>query len=402
MEVISGTQVSLTWSADAQTSATNYIVERKNGAGAFSTIAVVANGSSYLDSDVEFGSSYTYRVKADNYAGISGYSNSSVVIVAGSGTNIPVSGMRLWLKAEGMASGAVALWPDKSGLGNDAIQTGSSATPIFVPNALAGQGVVRFDGTSDFFNLPNLMSGASAGEVFLVWKGPAVSAGNYGIWNLGTSSSSPSFPSSSGVLSESFGSDTTRILGIPAASITNFHLYNVSSRNSEWITRFNGEARFQTSSNSVGFPASPFFGKTSGTRFLKGDVAEILVYDRVLTAPERETINRVLSANYGLGLALSYIGRYRDTNSNGLSDLIDSQLGFDPLSWDGDGDGLTNYFEVIAGTDPLSSDTDHDGVTDNIDAYPLDSTRYLVPSPVPGDNLGPIITVETPTSATLL
>jgi hypothetical protein len=89
----------------------------------------------------------------------------------------------------------------------------------------------------------------------------------------------------------------------------------------------------------------------------------------------------------------------RDTNGNGLSDLVDLQRRSQSTNPDDDADGVPNAIEQTRGTDPFSADTDGDGVSDLVDDYPLDPTRSQAPAPVPGDTTPPTIILTHPASA---
>ena len=56
-----------------------------------------------------------------------------------------------------------------------------------------------------------------------------------------------------------------------------------------------------------------------------------------------------------------------DFDSDGLSDLDESDLGTDPQLADTDGDGLDDGLEADTGTDPLDPDTDGDGLEDGVE-----------------------------------
>ena len=54
-----------------------------------------------------------------------------------------------------------------------------------------------------------------------------------------------------------------------------------------------------------------------------------------------------------------------DSDSDGLSNLREVELGTNPMQADSDNDGLSDCEEVeIYHTDPLNKDTDNDGITD--------------------------------------
>jgi alpha-tubulin suppressor-like RCC1 family protein len=90
----------------------------------------------------------------------------------------------------------------------------------------------------------------------------------------------------------------------------------------------------------------------------------------------------------------------RDTNGNGVADGIEASNGAtDGGNPDTDGDGVANWVEIARGTDPFLADSDGDGVNDGADYYPLDPTRWLAPTPTPGDTTPPVITLTYPTGA---
>jgi len=78
---VSGTSVSLSWT-DASTNEEDFSIERAAGGAAFAVLVTVpANATSYSDTTVAAGTSYSYRVRAHNTAGFSGYSNTASVTI---------------------------------------------------------------------------------------------------------------------------------------------------------------------------------------------------------------------------------------------------------------------------------------------------------------------------------
>jgi hypothetical protein len=88
-----------------------------------------------------------------------------------------------------------------------------------------------------------------------------------------------------------------------------------------------------------------------------------------------------------------------DTNGNGIPDGIEAASGGSAANLDTDHDGVPDAVERQRGTDPFNPDTDGDGVPDNIDAFPLDPTRWQAPTPDPNDHTPPTITLTEPTNA---
>lgn len=90
-----------------------------------------------------------------------------------------------------------------------------------------------------------------------------------------------------------------------------------------------------------------------------------------------------------------------DTNGNGMSDGLAHLLGISLTNLDSDGDGISNADEIAMGTNPFLADTDGDGVNDGDDAFPLDSSRWEMPEPSPGDATPPGILLFQPAGAVL-
>ena len=167
---LGATQVNLSWQYPLTNFNTKFELERKEATGAYSQIALVDQAASYLDTTVTGGRTYQYRVRARNYVGTSSYSNEVTVTTPVSGTGLPMTGMKLWLKADSGTTTPVSTWKNQVGNGEVALQAGSDNKPTLIANGLNGKPVVRFDGTNDFLNLPDVMSTATAGEIFLVLK----------------------------------------------------------------------------------------------------------------------------------------------------------------------------------------------------------------------------------------
>ena len=67
-------------------------------------------------------------------------------------SQIPMNGLQLWLKSDAgivLNGSNVSSWQDQSGNGYDAIQSNMNRQPIFVDNELNGKPVLRFDGSND-------------------------------------------------------------------------------------------------------------------------------------------------------------------------------------------------------------------------------------------------------------
>lgn len=215
--------------------------------------------------------------------------------------NIPTTGLRLWLRADaGVTSdqeGRISLWQDQSGAANDASQGSGGNQPLLVTNSVAGLPAVLFT-DSEWLNLPNAMSGASAGELFAVLKSNrAGGTTNGGAIRFGSSGADLYYPGGDGRIYDDFGTSSWRITGAPGQALDQYHIYNVASTAGEWTSRINGILHYTTATNVVGFTSSPVIG-VGGSYYFSGDIAEILIYDRVLSASERQTVEYYLGGKY--------------------------------------------------------------------------------------------------------
>ena len=80
--VNAGPSITLTWTDNA-TNESGYTLERSVGGGAFATISstLPANTTGYVDTTVALGTSYAYRVRADNVTGSSAWNTSASIYV---------------------------------------------------------------------------------------------------------------------------------------------------------------------------------------------------------------------------------------------------------------------------------------------------------------------------------
>ena len=261
----------------------------------------------------------------------------------------------LWLRAaagvvEGTARrGYVESWEDQSGNKRDATQTNTNQQPTLVADQVNGFPVVRFDGINDRLRLADgLLRGLAEAELFAVLKAASAQpTSDKGLWRLGNASEGASkYPSTEGKISDSFGSDTARS-ATPLEAITQYHIYNVSSKPDEWINRINGTVLVESATNKVAWDSEPKLGRSPKTSFA-GDFAELIMYEQVLSSEERDQVLTYLSDKYNIEVV-------HDRDGDGLPDQWEQRY-FNNLAQgaedDPDGDGVNNLDEYNAGTDP--------------------------------------------------
>ena len=147
------------------------------------------------------------------------------------------------------------------------------------------------------------MSGATAGEAFFVLRIDPNEAVNtsYTLWNAG--SSNTLYPHSSGHIVDGFGSTQSYEGAAPIVPLTSAHIYEVSAQNGSWSNSLNGAPYLAQSTNAVAFNSNPSLGYSGNLRYgnaFQGDIAEILVFDHVLSSAERSVVQSYLSQRYAI------------------------------------------------------------------------------------------------------
>jgi fibronectin type 3 domain-containing protein len=139
-----GPAVALSWTDNATTE-TGYVVESSTDGLTFSPLAALpANSTSYVDSSIVVGGSYTYRVAAFNLAGMSGYSNTASLTVVAPPPADPTG-----LTAALAAGPQVSLsWTDnavdETGFVVERADNGGAFAQIATPAAFNGTGTVTY------------------------------------------------------------------------------------------------------------------------------------------------------------------------------------------------------------------------------------------------------------------
>ena len=328
--------------------------------------------------------------------------------------------LRLWLRAnDGLAvnpDGSLDSWWDASGTTEVSVPD-AVTSPTLVPHSINGLASVHFDGATQYYALSNSMGDATEGEFFVVQRaaGTGPSAGSH---RFGSSSGSASYPSSGSIVDD-FGSATLKDTGTPTVDLSQFHIYNVSSAPNSWVSRIDGLDQYSTTTNTVAFSDRPTLGYDGN--FFEGDVAEVLVFAKILQPAERRQVMVYLAAKYALtashplvdsdgdGLPDWWEVQYgfnihspagsneagEDPDQDGFTNLQESRNGTDP--WvnnltgdayprpvehvsstsegpiamvDSDRDGISDADEALLGTDPHNADSDHDGIPDARDPNP--------------------------------
>lgn len=216
-------------------------------------------------------------------------------------------GLKLWLKADmGITkdgSNLVSQWADQSGNANHAIQASSSAQPLWVTNGFNGKPIVRFDGSNDSLDFQPIDT--TNFTVFIMYKmtghkpyaGPINNraAGKNGFQVVSDTSTTsiytPHLVKWNGT-TEVANKAVTTVSNFPFGPTihtwsSNLHFYR-DGLEENLITGHGSD--YPRTGGSVGF----------GYDYMTGDIAEALIYDRVLSQAERTTVEQYLGGKYGL------------------------------------------------------------------------------------------------------
>ena len=221
-------------------------------------------------------------------------------------------GLVLWLDADDGdtvtqdAAGHVSRWADKSRCANHAEQREFAAQPQYVSDALVGKPVVRFDGSA-FLNLGQPAGlDFRAGKPFTIAVVYTVRAKDYGTFlsKGGGSAGERAYqlyvaPGRNGAITYGVMRES------PRASETNIAVEICDGSQADVFV--NGTPSLSFKAGSASAKADVLIGArrenadNTGTFYpLKGDVAEILVYNRALSRDELGRLGGYLKTKYSL------------------------------------------------------------------------------------------------------
>jgi hypothetical protein len=245
---------------------------------------------------------------------------------------IPTSGLSLWLKADaGVTLGGsyVAAWADQSGNGNNTDDAGNEDyRPLFVNNVVNGKPAIRFN------TFPRVLKTSAPSTIGNSGNLTIIAVYNYNNINndwatvvskgdLNTNAESQTDLSAQ-FINGDFGRTNSFGVMSPAPAPAWTYSYTNASYANQWIIHEgisditnNSQKMFingslVSSSISAGSinalnikigignagstrpPLNPNFGG------FQGDIAEVIIYDKALTTPERQQVEAYLNAKYAI------------------------------------------------------------------------------------------------------
>ncbi len=226
-------------------------------------------------------------------------------------------GLQLWVKADAGVTrgdgGAVTQWADQSGQGNDAFALDGGFAPIWIEDAINGQAALRFDGEDDFLEIADSDSLSIVGDLtslfvvrmddFATWRAvwgktsvnlPAptdfYTDPNSGIPRLYRGNGAGSLGTTVGGVAFRAGEVELAGFGVEGTSVAHFLNSRVTSTGviSATVADADTPLRIGTRDDYV--------------TQLKGDLAELLIYDIALSPEDRRSAEFYLAEKYGLPL----------------------------------------------------------------------------------------------------
>lgn len=104
------------------------------------------------------------------------------------------------------------------------------------------------------------------------------------------------------------------------------------------------------------------------TQTVVPDTTETELVPPVLTEPVEPVTEAPVEPQAQTGDSSVLFGETIDSDSDGLDDIREGELGTSAVNWDTDGDTLSDYDEVMVWkTDPRAVDSDNDAFADNVE-----------------------------------
>jgi alpha-tubulin suppressor-like RCC1 family protein len=221
------------------------------------------------------------------------------------------NGLGLWLKSEAGVtqdgSGNVSLWADQGVNHNDVSQTTTGEYPVFATNQVNGKPVLTFNGSQ--YLAANDASTLDPSNITMIVVGQySASSNNYGSFISKTTSSEQIDGYGMGILGGPVGGWVDNYSSGAAQGTVVSGQYGTMSftyDQSNVIFRLNGQTLatepYTSAINNVS--GVPLLIGTTDTSFyypLTGSIAEVLIYDRVLSSSELQEVEVYLADKYGL------------------------------------------------------------------------------------------------------
>lgn len=222
-----------------------------------------------------------------------------------------ISGLKLWLDASDTATitpGATFTWADKSGQGNNATQGTAASQPTSGTRTLNSLNVLDFDGSNDRLVLPSGLYPLPQGDntVFIVcMTDNAAKSAQLPISGMSSTNHRYRISYAGGT---TFGVLNGTVETTAAYTInTSPHILAMLRSNASVYGTIDGTAIASTTvngaSNSINSLAIGAFGTSNTSGNFDGIIAEIVIYDRDLSASEANQVQTYLATKWNITIS---------------------------------------------------------------------------------------------------
>jgi len=310
--LLAAATVSLAWDPNPET-VTGYELRQGKAPGLYDTTNQLGNVTTATVDGLEASQTYYFVVAAQNEAGVGQPSAEITYTVSGPAT-LPIHRLQLWLRGDAgieLAGEGITRWRDQSGNARDAGQGTGFMMPRRGTNTAA---TVFFDGINDFMALPLPILNATGLTVIAVsansiYQGPGNAGPERAViyWPSTTSQPGASLAVFQNFISFGFGDgfQMTSARPEPIGPVLTMTTAIKDGR----VDRLYIDGKLVRVEGSrspmvVAVSDVATLGRGYGNNtFWSGQLAELLVYDRVLEEAERAVVEGYLRNRYLTGAA---------------------------------------------------------------------------------------------------
>ena len=313
---------SVGWSAVPN--ATTYQIKRSlTSGGPYTNLLISSPINAVIDTSVTHGVTYYYVISAMNASGESANSAQiSVTAVVAPPPPVPQPTLAAWFKADALSytNGApVASWIDSSGSGNTATQSTVTPQPSYVSAAINGRPAVRFNAAESdnlAFNRPVKDNFA----IFCVFRSTqGIGTGTNFYNGAGLVSGEKNGVTSDFGLSLNVSGKLLAGTGSPDVTIASTGVtFNNGSAHVAVFRRTQATGLLELFADGIAqgtatggvqsltAPASLVLGSHPVlNNYLTGDIAEVKIYEGIISDADRSAVSSALAFKYGIGPAVA-------------------------------------------------------------------------------------------------
>ena len=226
------------------------------------------------------------------------------------------TGIQAWYRADD-ANATISAWTDYSGYDRSATQATASNQPIKINNAINFNPAFDFDGSSDYLDIAHnlTMTGTNPFTVISVTKRGSLGTSDAILGQQSDATNSGAVFYTTG---NKYGITSTNVTTVSTTgtyATANIPYLNTTTRSGNLFSLYTNGAADGTGTQAFNFlNVNQRIGRRGGsaTDYFDGNISELVVYNRPLSATELQQVNSYLALKYGITL------------NNGATDYIAS------------------------------------------------------------------------------